>query len=74
MLTVNAQDCARHPIIVERILADLRETIPHADGTIPVSGTIGISWLDAAAATRSDFLQRADIALYAAKSASAARR
>ena len=61
------EDCARLDAIVDRLLADLRHSIPLHDGVLQVSGTIGISWLDDRVADRSDLMQRADVALYAAK-------
>jgi diguanylate cyclase (GGDEF)-like protein len=53
--------------LIGRLLGDLRHPILYDDGEIPVSGTIGASWLDDTVRDRSDLLHRADVALYDAK-------
>ncbi|QUT04595.1 sensor domain-containing diguanylate cyclase [Sphingobium phenoxybenzoativorans] len=53
--------------LIGRLLGDLRHPVRHDDGIIPVSGTIGASWLDDTVRDRSELLHRADVALYEAK-------
>jgi diguanylate cyclase (GGDEF)-like protein len=55
--------------LVGRLLNDLVHIVEARDGPIPVSGTIGISWLDEDGLDRSALLHRADVALYEAKRA-----
>ncbi|CAN5179249.1 hypothetical protein BH10PSE12_BH10PSE12_20690 [soil metagenome] len=55
--------------LLETLLADLRHPVYCQDHVIPVSGTIGASWLTDDVRDRSDMLHRADIALYEAKGA-----
>ncbi|HEX7781796.1 MAG TPA: diguanylate cyclase [Sphingobium sp.] len=53
--------------LLGRLLGDLRHPVACEGGAIPVSGTIGASWLDDTVRDRSDLLHRADVALYEAK-------
>ncbi|QNE30697.1 diguanylate cyclase [Sphingomonas sp. NBWT7] len=58
---------ARLVASIERLLADLRHTVPANGGNIPVSSTIGACVADTAHADRSTLLRAADDALYVAK-------
>jgi diguanylate cyclase (GGDEF)-like protein len=60
-------DCRNLDRLVERLLLDLRLTVKHGPSELNISATIGICHLDETVETRSDLMQRADIALYAAK-------
>lgn len=62
-----AEDCDNLPVIVQRLLADLRHTVTYPGGKVNLSGTIGISWLDHADPSRRELIHRADLALYTAK-------
>jgi len=63
----NIRDCADLVGLVRHLLGDLRHTVYFDGGSVTVSGTIGICWRDEETASRSDLLQRADLALYEAK-------
>lgn len=53
--------------MVHRLLADLRQRVGFESGGLPVSGTIGLSWLDESVDGTGDWVRRADSALYWAK-------
>lgn len=55
------------PGLLRRMLVDLRHTVTRSGLAIRVSATIGAAWLSDDAPTRSELLQHADEALYAAK-------
>ena len=66
LLLDHPSDSTAFHATVEALLAELCQRVPHKDGDLAVSGTIGISVFDGASSRR-DLLNRADQALYAAK-------
>lgn len=67
LVVTGMADEAALAALVSRLLADLVDLVDAPDGTIRVSGTIGVAQLDDTIRDRSDLLMRADIALYEAK-------
>lgn len=61
------EDCAELDQIIHQLLIDLHHSVRHDEGVVEVSGSIGISWLNASIVGRSDLLRCADKALYVAK-------
>ncbi len=60
-------DVADFENLLSRLLSDLVHTVTKGKGLLHISGSIGICWLDDTVTSRSDLVQRADVALYAAK-------
>ncbi len=68
VVVTDPADCGALAEIVGRLLVALRQDIAIRDGSVAISGTIGIAWL-ADGIDRSELLHRADLALYEAKRA-----
>lgn len=67
VVTAADVDALAAETLVRNLLADLRHRVDVEGKALHVSGTIGMSWLDATVESASDWLRRADIALYDAK-------
>jgi diguanylate cyclase (GGDEF)-like protein len=68
VIVPHADDCAILPHLVDRLLKTLQRPIDIRQGSVTLSGTIGVAWHRAGIGA-SDLLHCADLALYEAKRA-----
>lgn len=68
LIVARPEDAENLDVLADGVLASLRAPIAVTGGEVAISGTLGFAWFENGI-TRSEFMHRADLALYEAKRA-----